>query len=506
MNTQNKSNKMILLGFDGTSWNVLSPLLKSGKMPNFEKLMSGGMYANLRTPEPPFTPIIWTTILSGVEAKRHGIKTFFNTQEDLLVPRLWDILMSEGKSAGVVGHYFTYPINKKLDYCIPSHFDRGVETSPDKYQFIREITHMFESREFSVKKLAHNFIAAVKNGLSFGTLAYGIRSILSMLLHRDYYDWQHRIQRIFLDISFDAFLHAYQTSQPDFASFYSPLPDTICHKYWCFYEPEHFSDIQPKQIEKYGKVIEETYMHIDKLLGKLLERIPSDTQICIVSDHGFQKMDYSKDRLVLVPEKLMKVLNLESEITITNLGHQILIQPKKNAGSNDVLNRLSKTLKESRDLETDFHIFDDILMDDNTQGLYCRIYYELGNLDSTIILNGREMKMSEIAKIGASWTGRHHMEEGVFFISGEGVRSKGRRDIVEAADIAPTLLRLQGCLVADDLNGYVMDDVIDPDWAKENPGRRIGSYDGIVFKSNQNGKDVDNEEEVTKQLKSLGYM
>jgi len=131
---------LIMLGFDGATWSIINSLLEEGYLPNIRMIMEGGVYAKLLTPDPPYTPVIWTSIYTGAKQEKHGIKNFFNTSNDIGVPRMWDILLNEGMTAAVAGNYFTYPINEKLTFCIPSHFDAGEETRPERYSFLLKMT------------------------------------------------------------------------------------------------------------------------------------------------------------------------------------------------------------------------------------------------------------------------------------------------------------------------------------------------------------------------------
>ena len=42
-------DKVLIMGFDGASWNVLDPLIEKGEMPNLKELMDSGAYGNLRS-------------------------------------------------------------------------------------------------------------------------------------------------------------------------------------------------------------------------------------------------------------------------------------------------------------------------------------------------------------------------------------------------------------------------------------------------------------------------
>lgn len=68
--------KVMLIGVDGADWRFLHPLMSAGKLPNFRRLCETGVTAPLRTLLPTWSPIIWTTIVTGVDERRHGVRDF----------------------------------------------------------------------------------------------------------------------------------------------------------------------------------------------------------------------------------------------------------------------------------------------------------------------------------------------------------------------------------------------------------------------------------------------
>lgn len=495
--------KMVVLGFDGASWNVVRPMLEDELLPNLRRIMDSGVYARLRTPWPPSTPIIWTTLYTGAHAQNHGIKNFFNTLHDLKTPRIWDIILHGGGTAGLCGNYFTSPIDTRLAFCIPSHFDSGVETKPERYSFIRKLTRSFEAKSISIDRLLASGFSAIRNGLRSRSITFAVRSVLAAALNRQYFNWYHRFQRVFMDLSFDVFLHAYSEFRPDFASCYTPLPDTVSHKYWSFHEPERFDNVDPKQVKKFGKVIRDTYRHCDRRVGSVLKAVSQNTLICVLSDHGFQALENPHDRVVIVPEKLIRFLNLQDKVVATNLGHQVIVQPREE--EKGMTAKLLKTLKEAYIADIKRPAFLNFHVDEQTDTIRFRVnWHKITDLHRRVVLDGKKISMSHIAKVGSTWTGEHDAEDGIFMLCGPGVPDGGEKETIDAVDIAPTLLRLQALDVSNCTDGKMRMDMIDREWAEKNPARAIESYDDIMFKPSR-AAEIDRED-IAKKLQSLGYM
>lgn len=69
---------VILLAFDGLSWNVMKPLLSSGSLPNFARLIRTGTIGYLDNGDLSYSPSIWNTIYSGRLPADHGIRGFLH--------------------------------------------------------------------------------------------------------------------------------------------------------------------------------------------------------------------------------------------------------------------------------------------------------------------------------------------------------------------------------------------------------------------------------------------
>lgn len=69
-------DRVVLVGIDGATWDVIRPLAAAGKLPTFARLPSEGWSAPLRSMEPMVSPALWTTIATGKTPARHGIAGF----------------------------------------------------------------------------------------------------------------------------------------------------------------------------------------------------------------------------------------------------------------------------------------------------------------------------------------------------------------------------------------------------------------------------------------------
>gem|GEM_PF-1385635 len=112
--------KVVVLGFDAASWNIVDPLIKTGKMPHLKKLLERSAYGDLLSLPFFITPPAWTSMFSGCKAWKTGIYSFTRldsasrkplivSSRDVKVPRLWDMASEAGLKTAVIRVPLTYP-------------------------------------------------------------------------------------------------------------------------------------------------------------------------------------------------------------------------------------------------------------------------------------------------------------------------------------------------------------------------------------------------------------
>ncbi|HEV2719649.1 MAG TPA: alkaline phosphatase family protein, partial [Thermoanaerobaculia bacterium] len=115
--------RVIFIGLDGADWQLLDRLAQDGTMPNLAALVRDGSRGPLLTQHPPLSPLVWTTMMTGVSPLRHRILDFtrYNpvtrqrepiTSDERAVPAIWNMVSSAGRRVDVVGLWATYPPEK----------------------------------------------------------------------------------------------------------------------------------------------------------------------------------------------------------------------------------------------------------------------------------------------------------------------------------------------------------------------------------------------------------
>jgi predicted AlkP superfamily phosphohydrolase/phosphomutase len=68
--------RIIIIGLDGLSPDIVESLISNGKLPNFAKLKEKGSYKHLTTTNPPQSPIAWSGFATGKNPGKHGLFDF----------------------------------------------------------------------------------------------------------------------------------------------------------------------------------------------------------------------------------------------------------------------------------------------------------------------------------------------------------------------------------------------------------------------------------------------
>ncbi len=114
------ANRIIVIGLDGATFDVLDPLMQDGHMPHLQTVVGQGTSGILESTKPPITPAAWTTFMTGKGPGRHGIIDFekydvrtntlaFNHTQAILEKTIWEILSEKGKRVGSINLPMTYP-------------------------------------------------------------------------------------------------------------------------------------------------------------------------------------------------------------------------------------------------------------------------------------------------------------------------------------------------------------------------------------------------------------
>jgi tetratricopeptide (TPR) repeat protein len=111
---------VIFVGLDGADWQLLDRFMADGTMPRLAGIVKKGERRVLLTQHPPLSPLVWTSMMTGVSPLRHRILDFTRfdpvtraqepiTSDERAVPAIWNMARAGGKRVLVFGMWATYP-------------------------------------------------------------------------------------------------------------------------------------------------------------------------------------------------------------------------------------------------------------------------------------------------------------------------------------------------------------------------------------------------------------
>ena len=117
---QAAARRVLVIGLDGATYDILDPMRAEGRMPNLDRLITEGTAGILESTKPPITPAAWTTFMTGKGPGRHGIIDFerydprtntlsFNSTYEIREPTIWNILSAKGLRVGSINLPMTFP-------------------------------------------------------------------------------------------------------------------------------------------------------------------------------------------------------------------------------------------------------------------------------------------------------------------------------------------------------------------------------------------------------------
>ena len=509
---KNGNNKKILfIELDGATWNILNPLMGQGKLPNLKSLIKRGVSSGMDSEPPYISPKIWTSIFTGKTPEKHGVTFFGATSQMLNSKRIWNILSEKGHKVGVLGSLVTWPPSPINGFMIPSVDAIGPDTYPEDYRFFQEIalnerrkskqlgnkSHLFRDMIFYTKKLW-------SNGVSSETFRHLFRYLvlekLKMFNHMDRY-W--RKATLYLELSTELFVNLYKSYKPDFATLHIHLCDSLSHRYWMFYEPDKFPDVDAKDVARYKDVIPNSYMAADKAIGKILSSLDKDTTVVVVSDHGSKALDGDRGTYDINIDKFLDVLKINNKVVVARFGPGIYVHFQ----DKELMQKTQKTIEGISMGEYGEKIFyvkshGEMLV--VTKAVW-KVKAEDINEDSPINIPGLSgYKARDLFSRQATKMSGVHDKEGIFIMAGPDFKVGAKPRDPRIYDITPTVLSIMGYPVAKDMDGRVLSEIFTDEFLAENLVEFIESYEDSTVKEKKL-EELDYDK-IKVRLEGLGYL
>jgi hypothetical protein len=451
-----ENTQLLVVGWDGANFSQIDPLVAAGKLPHIKALRDQGSSAVLRSMEPMFSPLLWTTMATGKPPEGHGVQGFSVYASDVKSPRFWDLAAESGQAVGIYKWLVTYPPRTVNGFMVPAWLAPEALTWPAELAVVKEIelSNRLERKGVRSRRSSLALLFdGVRQGFRWSTVLASARWKLREAIGlKDPRDRRVALERLRVQMDRDVFVAAAAKTDPVVLTLTLYATDSLGHRFWKFHEPQAFSKVPEKDIARFGGVIEDAYLQADAVLGELVAAVADSATVVLLSDHGFQAhQEGAGNKSYFAPKTIRLQARLSAElgpVDVFRLGQKLTVALLEPTQSMEGLREALAALVE--DNADPFFVLEVIPGAPRSIGL------KLANerVSKERIEAGRVggEPMGAYVELGNSVSGDHH-PEGIFVVKGPGISSGKQVPEMSLLDVAPTLQGILGFAPAADLTG-----------------------------------------------------
>ncbi len=263
--------KVLVIGLDGVTFDLLGPWIQAGELPNLQKLISQGASGKLRTTLPPISSSSWSSFLTGVNPGKHGLVDFVYPGADSYkvsminaasrrTRALWNWLNDAGYKVGLLGIPTTYPPEPVDGFMISGFLAPGPES---------EWAYPSELKQELKAELGEFLLSPDERYRSSQRLDRFLDDLVASVENRT-----------------QAALYLMRNKPWDLFAVVYWDTDMVQHETWRLLDPDHPRH-DAGEAAAYREKILAFHRKVDADVGRLLSEVDSDTLVVIMSDHGF---------------------------------------------------------------------------------------------------------------------------------------------------------------------------------------------------------------------------
>jgi len=300
-----KRDKVLVVGLDGASPDLLFGLAESGALPTLNGIMQGGAYGTLQSTIPPITCPAWVSSITGVNIGKHGIHDFFLSVDinkkridfansnKIKAKTIWNMLSLADKKIVVLNFPVSYPpqeINGAMVSGVLTPSLRSNFTYPrDLKDELLELGYEIDVADTNLDEI----LAFKSDKIRFLSR---IREIVEKRLMATKY--------LMKQLEWDLFIVVFVA------------PDRIQHLYWRYIDPNHIAYDAEKAKAIYPRILE-CYVEVDRAIGSLIKLAGKNTKLIVYSDHGFRPLNKTLFTNNLLLQKGFIKLKRHKRISVT---------------------------------------------------------------------------------------------------------------------------------------------------------------------------------------------
>jgi predicted AlkP superfamily phosphohydrolase/phosphomutase len=251
--------RVFVLGIDGVPYSLLTTLSARGRLPHLTRLFEAGSLRPMLSVLPPISSVAWASFMTGTNPGRHNIygfvdripsewDTYIPSSQNMRAETLWEMLSRAGLRVVVINVPTTYP-PRPVNGVLISGFEA---TSLERAVYpknlapkLREMGYRIDIDPWAARKSRAHLLDDLRE-----TLDRRKRAVLYFL----------------------------ETEKWDFFMAHIMGTDRLHHFLWTEWEEQH-PEYAPRFVEYYEQV--------DAFVGEVVGSLPRDTEVVLLSDHGF---------------------------------------------------------------------------------------------------------------------------------------------------------------------------------------------------------------------------
>ena len=510
-------SKVLIIGLDGATFDLIKPWIEQGELPTFKNLMKEGVHGDLNSTIPPLTPPAWTSLITGKNPGKHNIFDFFKlnknnydraiiTSLDKKSESLWNILNKHNMKTGILNLPFTYP---------PENINGFIVCGSESISVKSDFTYPKNLK----KELLEN-IKGYRQGLNWS------------YINKEDHDSFIKDLNFVTEKLEETSVYLIKKYKPEFFMVVFDDLDRLQHFFWRHMDKKHPMYDKEKS-EKYKDAILNYYKKLDLVINNLIKFADKNTFIMILSDHGFgpiykevyinhylrslnllklkkekelqksilKKLGITKENLIYLSNsyKLNKIIKkipyklkvfLNSNINSTKLGDSsidwfntkayffshsgrgIMIN-LKNRQINGIVSEgkeydsirdlIISKLKRIKDDSTGKRLIKNIFKREEIyKGSYIKNSPDLivEMEEGYIAQEGLGKEPIMLSKQGSAYKSADHKANGIFIAKGPNIIKNKKIKNANILDVTPTLLYLLNIPISKDIDGKILKEII----------------------------------------------
>lgn len=518
--------RLVIVGLDGATWTRLGPLIDEGVCPSLGRLARCGFAGTLHSCQPPLSPPAWATMMTGVNAGKHGVFDFYYRPRgedrgygrrvvgsaEWRSPALWEHASHRGLGVGVIAMPMCYPPPRVRGF-----FVSGLGTPAEDCDYTEP-----PALKGELRRALGRYVVECGDGTTYGSpraFLTRCREAGDSMLAASRYLWRRNDLDLFITVLV--------------------YPDRFQHFFWRYLDPEDpRHEPWPEAVEEYRR----WFAAADAFVGELARAVETwGGTLLVVSDHGFGRVERyfyvnrwleRQGYLALRPGAIDRGCGLleaidwsrtrayslceygELRLNLRGRDPCGIVSPGTQA--EELCRELTWRLKELRDPRDGLPVVDWVR---RGRDVYCGpwageapdLVFTLRGCSYLAYVSGRGKEFREQGEVFSFPAGREHYSgghrvEGVCLAYGPAVRRGAFSPQLTLADIAPTSLYLLGVPVDPAMEGRVAAELLDPDYLTAHPLRWMPVDGAAGGASSEEGYTPEEEALVTARLEALGYV